>query len=104
MTHESSQFTALIAAPSGIYGAPVPCARPIRFENSKYRSGRDYAIGAMHAVWERMDSAEIARVGGKPLRLISTIIATTCYSLPLADARSMNHVHVALQLRLTTRR
>ncbi len=88
--YESSQFTALIAAPSGIYG--VYSMREVYgFEKFwAIGSGRDYAIGAMHAVWERMDSAEeIARVGVEAGCQfdINSSLPMTCYSLPLADVQ-----------------
>lgn len=62
--YESSQLTALIANPTGIYG--VYSMREV-FEFDKFwsiGSGRDFALGAMHAVWKGRKSAEdIARIG-----------------------------------------
>lgn len=62
--YESSQITALIANPSGIFG--IYSLREV-FEYTHYwaiGSGRDFALGAMHAVYDQLDDAEaIARTG-----------------------------------------
>jgi ATP-dependent HslUV protease, peptidase subunit HslV len=62
--YESSQFTVLIANPSGLYG--VYSYREV-FEFDRFwaiGSGRAFALGAMHAVYARSKSAaEVARVG-----------------------------------------
>jgi ATP-dependent protease HslVU (ClpYQ) peptidase subunit len=62
--YESSQITALIANRSGIYG--VYSLREV-FEYTRFwaiGSGREFAIGAMYAVYDRLDRAEeIARIG-----------------------------------------
>lgn len=62
--YESTQIDALIACPHGIFG--VHSLREV-CEYKKFwaiGSGSDYALGAMYAVYERLDSAEeIARVG-----------------------------------------
>jgi ATP-dependent HslUV protease, peptidase subunit HslV len=62
--YESSQLTALVANASGIFG--VYSMREV-FEFDKFwsiGSGRDFALGAMFAVWKGRKSAEdIARIG-----------------------------------------
>lgn len=62
--YESSQITALIANPTGIYG--VYSYREV-FDYDRFwaiGSGRGFALGAMHAVYDKLKSAEdIARVG-----------------------------------------
>lgn len=62
--YESSQITALIANTCGIFG--VYSMREV-FEYSKFwaiGSGREFALGAMHAVYDRYDDiADIARAG-----------------------------------------
>jgi ATP-dependent HslUV protease, peptidase subunit HslV len=62
--YESTHITALIANPTGIYG--IYSMREV-FEFKKFwaaGSGREYALGAMSTVYEKLDSAEaIARVG-----------------------------------------
>ncbi|MBV1777132.1 MFS transporter [Burkholderiaceae bacterium DAT-1] len=63
--YESSQMTVLIANPHGIFG--VYSMREV-YEYKQYwaiGSGRDYAIGAMHAVYHLADStaSSIARAG-----------------------------------------
>ncbi len=62
--YESSQLTSLIANPSGIFG--VYSMREV-FEFDRFwaiGSGRDFALGAMYAVFNGKKSAEdIARIG-----------------------------------------
>ncbi len=62
--YESTHITALIANPSGIYG--IYSMREV-FEFKKFwaaGSGREYALGAMSAMYDRLDSAEaVARAG-----------------------------------------
>ncbi len=62
--YESTHITALIANPSGIYG--IYSMREV-FEFKKFwaaGSGREYALGAMSTMYDKLDSAEaIARVG-----------------------------------------
>lgn len=62
--YESTQITALVAGPRGIFG--VYSMREV-FEYSQYwavGSGREFALGAMYGVYERLKSAEaIARLG-----------------------------------------
>lgn len=61
---ESSHMNVLIANSHGIFGL---CARRTVFEYTKFYafgSGEQYALGAMRAVYDRLDDAEeIARVG-----------------------------------------
>jgi ATP-dependent HslUV protease, peptidase subunit HslV len=62
--YESTHITALVANPTGIYG--IYSMREV-FEFKKFwaaGSGREYALGAMSTMYEKLDSAEaIARVG-----------------------------------------
>lgn len=62
--YESSQITALIANPSGIYG--IYSMREV-FEYTQFwsiGSGHEYALGAMHYSFPRLDNAmEIALAG-----------------------------------------
>jgi len=62
--YESSQITALIANASGIFG--IFSMREV-FEYKKFwaiGSGREFALGAMHAVYDQdLSAEEIARVG-----------------------------------------
>lgn len=63
--YESSQITALIANPGGIFG--IYSMREV-FEYKKFwaiGSGREYALGAMFTVYDRddMSAEDIARVG-----------------------------------------
>ncbi len=87
--YESSQITALIANPSGIYG--VYTYREV-FSFDRFwgiGSGRNFALGAMHASYDRLKSARsIAEVGVKagiefdknssgPIRMFSFVISQT---------------------------
>jgi len=62
--YESTHITALIANPTGIYG--IYSMREV-FEFKRFwaaGSGREYALGAMNALYDTLDDAEaIARVG-----------------------------------------
>jgi ATP-dependent protease HslVU (ClpYQ) peptidase subunit len=62
--YESSRIDALIINPQGLFG--VYSLREV-FEYTRYwsiGSGAEYALGAMHALYDRLDSAEsIARAG-----------------------------------------
>lgn len=62
--YESTHITALIANPTGIYG--IYSMREV-FEFKRFwaaGSGREYALGAMNALYDQLDSTEaIARVG-----------------------------------------
>jgi ATP-dependent HslUV protease, peptidase subunit HslV len=62
--YESTHITALIVNPTGIYG--IYSMREV-FEFKKFwaaGSGREYALGAMHAMYDKLDTAEsIARAG-----------------------------------------
>lgn len=62
--YESSRIDALIANPWGIFG--VYALREVHDYRRFWAagSGSDYALGAMHAAWDRVDDAEeIARIG-----------------------------------------
>jgi ATP-dependent protease HslVU (ClpYQ) peptidase subunit len=62
--YESSQLTALVVNPTGIYG--VYSMREV-FEFDKFwaiGSGRDFALGAMYAVYkDKLSAKEIAKIG-----------------------------------------
>ncbi len=61
--YESSQMTVLIANAHGIFG--VYSLREV-YEFERFwaiGSGRDYAIGAMHAIYDQCNANEIAKVG-----------------------------------------
>jgi ATP-dependent protease HslVU (ClpYQ) peptidase subunit len=62
--YESSRIDALVANPWGIFG--VYALREV-YEYRRFwaaGSGADYALGAMYAAWDHVDSAEdIARIG-----------------------------------------
>ncbi len=62
--YESTHITALIANPTGIYG--IYSMREV-FEFKRFwaaGSGREYALGAMNALYDQLDSTEaIARAG-----------------------------------------
>ncbi len=84
--YESNHLSALIANPHGIFG--VYSMREV-YEYTRFwaiGSGRDFAIGAMNAVYDRMDSAEdIARVGIEAGCTfdINSSLPLTLYSVPL---------------------
>ena len=62
--YESSQITALIANPSGIYG--VYSYREV-FSFERFwgiGSGRNFALGAMHAVYDKSRSARAVAEAG----------------------------------------
>ncbi|MDO4905893.1 MAG: MFS transporter [Lautropia sp.] len=62
--YESSQITALIANTSGVYG--VYSYREV-FEFDRFwaiGSGRNYALGAMHAVWDSAKNATTVAEAG----------------------------------------
>ena len=62
--YESTHVTALIANPTGIYG--IYSMREV-FEFKRFwaaGSGREYALGAMNALYDQLDSVDaIARIG-----------------------------------------
>jgi len=64
--YESSQITALIANPSGIYGV-YSLREVFAFERFwAIGSGKNFALGAMYAVYDRAESArEVAEMGMK---------------------------------------
>lgn len=105
--YESSQITALIANPSGIYG--VYTYREV-FSFDRFwgiGSGRNFALGAMHACYDRLKSARaIAEVGVKagiefdknssgPIRMFSFIVAEKPPALaePGADSSAESAAH-----------
>jgi len=62
--YESSQITAVIANPSGIYGV-YSLREVFRFERFwGIGSGRNFALGAMHASYDRFRSARTIAVAG----------------------------------------
>lgn len=84
--YESSQIDALIVNPHGVFGAFS--MREV-FEYSRFwaiGSGAEFALGAMFAVYDRLDSAEeIARIGvqaGAEFNA-ATALPMTCYSVTL---------------------
>ncbi|WP_148715246.1 MFS transporter [Chitinolyticbacter meiyuanensis] len=87
--YESSQMTVLLANAAGIFG--VYSLREV-YEFERFwaiGTGRDYAIGAMHTVYERDDlsAADIARIGIEAGCAfdISSSLPMTLYTLPLAS-------------------
>lgn len=100
--YESSQITALIANSSGIYG--VYTYREV-FSFERFwgiGSGRNFALGAMHSVYDRLKSARaIAEVGVKagiefdknssgPIRIFSFAIGAPDMSGQAADSGGVN--------------
>ncbi len=87
--YESSRIDGLLVNPHGIFG--VYALREV-FEYSRFwaiGSGADFALGAMHALYERLDDAEaVARAGieaGAEFNS-ATALPMTCYSLELKEA------------------
>ena len=63
--YESSQFSVVIANASGIYG--LYSYREV-FEFKEFwaiGSGRSFALGAMHAAWDRGSAREVALAGAQ---------------------------------------
>lgn len=87
--YESTQVTALIANPHGIFG--VYSMREV-FEYTRFwaaGSGREFALGAMHAVYPRQKSAEaVARVGLETGALFdkNSALPLTMYTLKLKES------------------
>jgi len=86
--YESSQMTVLIANPSGIFA--VYSMREV-YEYTRFwaiGSGRDYALGAMYAAWNTLDTAAaVAQLGveaGCEFD-INTAAPLTLYSTTLRD-------------------
>jgi ATP-dependent protease HslVU (ClpYQ) peptidase subunit len=86
--YESTQITALIANRSGIFG--IYSMREV-FEYTRFwaaGSGREFALGAMQAMYDRLDTAEqIARLG---IEVGSTFdknsaLPMSLYTIPLAN-------------------
>lgn len=84
--YESTQVTALIANGSGIFG--VFSMREV-FEYTQFwaaGSGREFALGAMHARYAALDSAEeVARLGVEAGATFdrNSALPMTLYTLPL---------------------
>ena len=72
--YESTQITALIANPHGIFG--VYSMREV-FEYTQFwavGSGTEFALGAMHALYPRLETAEaVARQASRPARVRQAI-------------------------------
>lgn len=86
--YESSRIDALLINPQGIFG--IYSLREV-FEYSRFwaiGSGAEFALGAMHAVYERLPEAEqIARAGieaGAEFN-VATALPMSCYSLAIED-------------------
>jgi ATP-dependent protease HslVU (ClpYQ) peptidase subunit len=88
--YESTQITALIANGHGIFG--VYSMREV-FEYTQFwaaGSGREFALGAMHALYGRMRTAEaVARAGVAAGAMFdkNSALPLTLYTLPLAAGR-----------------
>lgn len=86
--YESSQLSAVIANKTGIYA--VYSMREV-FEFNRFwaiGSGREFALGAMYAVYEDLESAEeIARVGVQAGAEFDTgsALPMTCYTVQLEN-------------------
>jgi ATP-dependent protease HslVU (ClpYQ) peptidase subunit len=85
--YESTQITALIANANGIFG--VFSMREV-FEYSQFwaaGSGREFALGAMHSRYAKLQSADaIARIGVEAGTTFdkNSALPMTIYTLPLA--------------------
>ena len=85
--YESTQMTALIANGSGIFG--VYSMREV-FEYTQFwaaGSGREFALGAMHALYPRLKTADaVARAGIEAGATFdkNSALPLTIYTLPLA--------------------
>ena len=85
--YESTQITALIANASGIFG--VFSMREV-FEYTQFwaaGSGREYALGAMHARYSQLETAEaVARVGIETGATFdrNSALPMTLYTMPLS--------------------
>ena len=89
--YESSQITALIANRSGIYG--VYSLREV-YEYQRFwgiGSGRDYAIGAMQAVYDdpKLDALAIAKIGVEAGCAfdVNSSLPMTHYAVPLGGKK-----------------
>jgi len=89
--YESSQITAVIANPSGIYG--VYSYREV-FSFDKFwgiGSGRNFALGAMYSAYESVDSAlQIAEIGVRAGCEFdkSSALPVRVFSVPMAPGAS----------------
>ncbi len=101
--YESSQITCMIASPGGIFGV-YSYREVFSFERFwSIGSGRSFAIGAMYAAYDKLDSArEIAELGvqagiefdknsGGPIRVYSF----NCDELKAAIAQRANMIESA---------
>lgn len=89
--YESSQMTVLIANASGIYG--VYSLREV-YEYQRFwgiGSGRDFAIGAMNAVYDdpKLTAEDIARIGVEAGCAfdVSSCLPMTCYTVELEQLK-----------------
>jgi ATP-dependent protease HslVU (ClpYQ) peptidase subunit len=96
--YESTQITALIANANGIFG--VFSMREV-FEYTQFwaaGSGREFALGAMHARYAQADSAEaVARVGVDAGAKFdrNSALPMTLYALPLAKPETRLRIDAA---------
>ena len=87
--YESTQITALIANKYGIFG--IYSMREV-FEYNRFwaaGSGREFALGAMQSIYDKVDSAEaIARLGVEVGSVFdkNSALPLTLYTLPLRRA------------------
>jgi ATP-dependent HslUV protease subunit HslV len=85
--YESTQITALIANPRGIFG--VYSMREV-FEYTQFwaaGSGREFALGAMNALYPRLRSAEAVAKAGVEAGAVfdkNSALPLTLYTLPMA--------------------
>ena len=86
--YESTQITALIANPRGIFG--VYSMREV-FEYTQFwaaGTGREFALGAMHALYSRLRTAEaVAKAGVEAGAMFdkNSGLPLTVFTLPLAQ-------------------
>ena len=86
--YESTQITALIANPRGIFG--VYSMREV-FEYTQFwaaGTGREFALGAMHALYSRLSTADaVAKAGVEAGAMFdkNSALPLTVFTLPLAQ-------------------
>jgi ATP-dependent protease HslVU (ClpYQ) peptidase subunit len=86
--YESTQITALIANPRGIFG--VYSMREV-FEYTQFwaaGTGREFALGAMHALYSRLRTADaVAKAGVEAGAMFdkNSALPLTVFTLPLAQ-------------------
>ncbi len=74
--YESSQITALLANPNGIFFGVYSLREVYEYERFwAIGSGADYALGAMQAVYDnpKLSAADIARAAWKPVACLTSI-------------------------------